>query len=133
MDFFYLEVYYEEKWQNDIGFLKKLPLFQKWQLNEISQFRLNADPINVSYGTFLNKDNEEPGFIYIIKEGEVEITKECSEREERNRINRIAILTKGAVFGYKEMILRENKRSETVIAKNNCLIFKISFHVLLFD
>ena len=112
----------------NVSSLKKISLFQDLNEKEIKQVVKLAKPKNFPAGMIIISEGEAGDSMFIILEGEVEITKRLGMvLDEETPHERILIRLKaedGVSFG--EMSLLENEpRSATVTAVTECLLLEI--------
>jgi len=112
----------------DITLLKKISLFQDLNDKEIKQVLQIALPRNFPTGSMIIREGEAGDSMFIMCEGEVEITKRLGlVLDEETPNERIIIRLKaeeGVCFG--EMSLLENEpRSATVTALTECLLLEM--------
>ena len=67
-------------WYMDLEYLHSLPIFFEWEKGEISQFLINAEKVKYNLGESVYKEGDKPDYLYIIKEGECEVTKEIKSK-----------------------------------------------------
>jgi CRP/FNR family cyclic AMP-dependent transcriptional regulator len=112
----------------DISLLKKISLFHDLNEKEIKQVLQIALPRTFPAGTMIIREGEAGDSMFIMCEGEVEITKRLGlVLDEETPNERIIIRLKaeeGVCFG--EMSLLENEpRSATVTALTECLLLEM--------
>jgi CRP/FNR family transcriptional regulator, cyclic AMP receptor protein len=112
----------------NVGSLRKTSLFQDLDEKEIKQVLILAKPKNFPAGAVIIREGEAGDSMFIILEGEVEITKRLSlvlDAETPNERILIRLRAEeGVCFG--EMSLLENEpRSATVTAVTDCLLLEI--------
>ena len=112
----------------DVDLLKKITLFQDLEENEIQQVLNLAVPQTVPAGAVIIQEGDAGDSMYILCQGEVEITKRLGlVLDEETPNERIIIRLKaeeGVCFG--EMSLLENEpRSATVTALTDCFLMEM--------
>ena len=112
----------------DLSLLKKISLFQDLDEKEIKQVLKLAVPETVPAGSVIIQEGDAGDSMYILCQGEVEITKRLGlVLDEETPNERIIIRLKaeeGVCFG--EMSLLENEpRSATVTALNDCFLMEM--------
>ncbi|MBA3661140.1 MAG: cyclic nucleotide-binding domain-containing protein [Gammaproteobacteria bacterium] len=109
-----------------LNFLKENELFLGLTQQQLETLSSELTEIHVNKGDIIIHENELNDDLYIIKEGEVEITK---FNNETNLFHRLNIETKGAVLG--EMTLIDNfPRSATVRATQPTTLLVLSIQKL---
>ena len=108
--------------------LHKIFLFQDLETGELERLLNLATPCNYSAGVVIIQEGEPGDSMFIMCEGEVEITKRLTlELEEDTPDKRVMIRLRaedGATFG--EMALLENEvRSATVAALTDCCLLEV--------
>jgi len=108
--------------------LKKIFLFQDLEDNEMQQVLQRTDPRNFSAGAAILQEGETGDSLFIMCQGEVEITKALTlVLEEDTPKEKVMIRLKaedGICFG--EMALLENEaRSATVTALSDCNLLEL--------
>jgi CRP-like cAMP-binding protein len=112
--------------QSDL--FKKIFLFQDLEENEIQQVLQRTAPLNFSAGATILQEGETGDSLFIMCQGEVEITKALTlVLEEDTPREKVMIRLKaedGICFG--EMALLENEaRSATVTARSDCSLLEL--------
>lgn len=114
----------------DINFLKKIYIFRDLTEAEIETMARVLTPRSRLAGELLMKEGEEGDSMYVIAEGEVEITKSLTMRfgqddyrETEKTMSRLSARDYG-VIGEMALISRE-RRSATVACRSGCLFYEI--------
>ncbi len=113
----------------DIDFFKKIFIFQDLQDEELQQVLNLAQPCSFSEKAFIIKEGDSGDSMYIMCEGDVEITKRLTmtldqDLPKEKRMIRLKA-EDGVSFG--EMALLENDtRSATVTALTDCRLLELS-------
>jgi CRP/FNR family transcriptional regulator, cyclic AMP receptor protein len=112
----------------DAAFFRKIFLFQDLEEDEINEVLRRTIPREVPAGTVIIQEGEYGDSLFIMKSGEVEITKQLTlVLDEDTPSERVMIRLKaenGVYFG--EMALLENEtRSATVTASTDCALLEL--------
>lgn len=103
--------------------LKKVQLFKNLDVKEINLLGSISKPVNFSAGELIIEENTPGKALYIIKKGEVRVTKD--EIEEPGKERNLAILSVGEHFG--EMALIEDQfTSAKIVADSDVELLSIS-------
>jgi CRP-like cAMP-binding protein len=92
-------------------FLREIPMFARLEPRALAQVQLIAEPFQVSAGTTLFRQGDEPDGLYLIKHGEIEILRRLPGDE----AVRLATLGRSAVVG-EMSLLDHNPRSTNALA-----------------
>ncbi len=103
-----------------IKLLKDIPLFRDLTKEELKQIAEITEEINLSKNSFLFRQGEEADSFYIILEGEVEVIKEFSKKEQK-----LVNMSKGAIIG-EMAFLTETRRTGSIRATEKTKLIKIS-------
>lgn len=102
-----------------VEFLRQLPLLSGLSDEDLARLYQLAVPIELSQGEVLMKEGTQGDSLYVVLEGEFEITKRSGERE-------IAIAVRGAGEVMGEMgLLSEEPRSATVTAMGPARLLRL--------
>ena len=104
----------------NIKLLKEIPLFRDLKREEIKQIAEITEEITMSKNSFLFKQGDEADSFYIILEGEVEVIKEFSQKEQK-----LVNMSRGAIIG-EMAFLTETRRTGTIRATEETKLIKIS-------
>jgi len=104
----------------NIKLLKDIPLFRDLTKEEIKQIAEITEEITMSKNSFLFKQGDEADSFYIILEGEVEVIKEFSQKEQK-----LVNMSRGAIIG-EMAFLTETRRTGTIRATEETKLIKIS-------
>ncbi len=104
----------------NIKLLKEIPLFRDLTKEEIKQIAEITEEITMSKNSFLFKQGDEADSFYIILEGEVEVIKEFSQKEQK-----LVNMSRGAIIG-EMAFLTETRRTGTIRATEETKLIKIS-------
>lgn len=100
-------------------FLKKVPLFNSFQLEGLLKLKEITEEISFNDGEIIINENEEGRDAYVIISGTVAVTKKTTAGEKK-----LATLEKAACFG-EMSIVEDEPRSATVRAAGQCELLKI--------
>lgn len=101
-------------------FLRRLTLFEGLSESDLDRLYVMAKPIFIPAGTVLMEEGDPGNELYIILEGELEVTKRQGERETRLGLREV-----GEVVG-EMAVLEDAPRSATVRAVEDCLLLTVS-------
>jgi CRP-like cAMP-binding protein len=104
----------------NIKLLKDTPLFRDLTKEDIKQIAEITEEIKLSKNSFLFRQGDEADSFYIILEGEVEVIKVFSDKEQK-----LINMSKGAIIG-EMAFLTETRRTGTVRATEQTRLIKIS-------
>jgi CRP-like cAMP-binding protein len=113
------------------SFLRKVPILQGLDEEEIRQLQNITRPIRYAKGAMILKEGETGESMYMIEEGMVEVSKALVMRWGREDYqDRDKILTKlsaedHAVFG-EVALFEQNRRTATVVALTDSLLLEIA-------
>lgn len=103
----------------NINLLTDIPLFRDLTKEEIKQIAEITEEIKLSKKSFLFRQGDEGDSFYIILEGEVEVIKIFSEKEQK-----LINMSKGAIIG-EMAFLTETRRTGSVRATEQTRLIKI--------
>ncbi|MEX0787670.1 MAG: cyclic nucleotide-binding domain-containing protein, partial [Anaerolineales bacterium] len=103
-----------------LEFLRRLPLFEGLPERDLNRLLEMAEPVHFSPGQILMKEGESSGSLYIVLDGEFEITKRSSEQDIR-----IAVRGAGEVLG-EMSLLDQSPHSASVRALRESNLLRIS-------
>ncbi|MEQ8186927.1 MAG: cyclic nucleotide-binding domain-containing protein [Candidatus Eremiobacterota bacterium] len=106
----------------NIKLLKDIPLFRDLAKEEIKQIAEITEEINLSKNSFLFQQGDEGDSFYIILNGEVEVIKVFSKKEQK-----LVNMSKGAIIG-EMAFLTETRRTGSVRATEQTHLIKIGKH-----
>ncbi len=113
----------------DINLLKKITLFQDLEEKEIKQVLRRALPQKISAGAVIIQEGDAGDSMYILCQGEVEITKRLGlvldEETPKERIIVRLRAEEGVCFG-EMSLLEDEPRSATVTALTDCFLMEMS-------
>ena len=104
----------------NIKLLKDIPLFRDLTEKEIKQIAEITEEIKLSKNSILFRQGDEADSFYKLLEGEMEVIKVFSEKEQK-----LVNMSKGAIIG-EMAFLTEARRSGTVRATEQTRLIKIS-------
>jgi CRP/FNR family transcriptional regulator, cyclic AMP receptor protein len=113
----------------DINFYKKIFIFQDLEQEELQRILDLAKPCFFPAGTIILKEKNSGDSMYIMCEGEVEITKSLTMTLDQDLPKEKRMIRLGAEDGviFGEMALLENDtRSATVTAMTDCSLLELS-------
>ncbi len=114
---------------SDLDLLKKITLFQDLEETEIKEVLKVAKPQTVPAGAVIIQEGDAGNSMYILCQGEVEITKRLGlVLDEETPNERIIIRLKaeeGVCFG-EMSLLEDEPRSATVTALTECFLMEMS-------
>lgn len=103
--------------------LKKVQLFKNLDVKEINLLGSISKPVHFDAGSLIIEENTPGKALYIIKKGEVRVTKDEIEDPEKER--KLAVLSEGEHFG--EMALIEDQvTSARIVADTDVELLSIS-------
>jgi len=109
----------------DVIFLKSNIIFSNVRTEELKAIAAIARDVNYIKGTKIVTEGEPGNSLFLVKEGEISITKLIEQKE-----TSLAVLPNGACFG--EMVIFEDEpRSASAYAEKDCLLMVIEKEDLL--
>ncbi|MFA5832507.1 MAG: cyclic nucleotide-binding domain-containing protein [Bacteroidota bacterium] len=112
----------------DIDFLEKIPLFIGLTRIEIEHVRSIMTIRTITEGSFIIKENEQGHEMYILLDGEVEISRTLllkisgSGMDHRDKMLNKLTADDYAFFGEMGLFDEKSERSASVIAKTRCTV-----------
>ena len=103
----------------NINLVRDIPLFRDLTKEEIKQIAEITEEIKLPKNSFLFRQGDEADSFYIILEGEVEVIKVFSDKEQK-----LVNMSKGAIIG-EMAFLTETRRTGSVRATEQTRLIKI--------
>lgn len=95
-----------------IEFLHDIPTFRLWTKKNLELLTYHLVKVPYKRKQVVYSVNSPPNFVYIVQEGEFELTKALStqkmDKKKENFIIKVALLTRGEVFGDEEVMKNKN-------------------------
>ena len=98
-------------------FLRNLPLFKYMEENKLYSISKKLKESKYNYCSIIINENEMSNIIYVVKEGEIRITK---------KFKKISSLQKGSYFGHINLILKKPNLYTYSIESKNAVLYEIS-------
>ena len=87
-----------------IEFLKEIPYFSKWSKRKLEKLNYYFSKIKFSRKQVVFCNNSPADSVFIVKSGEFELTKPLLCNKDKNFNVKVALLTKGEMFGEAEVV-----------------------------
>lgn len=87
-----------------IDFLKEIPYFSKWSKRKLEKLNLYFSHKKFNRKQVVFANNTPADFVYIVKSGEFELAKPFLLGKNKNFMVKVALLTKGEMFGEAEVV-----------------------------
>ncbi|OMJ77413.1 hypothetical protein SteCoe_23015 [Stentor coeruleus] len=95
----------DKKISDFVEFLKEIPIFRSWSKKNLESLFYFFKPVMFNRKNSVYCVGSEPTHVYIVKNGEFEISKKKSLSGENKKVDmRVAILSKGEMFGDRECL-----------------------------
>lgn len=95
----------EKKISDFVEFLKEIPIFRSWYKKNLESLYYYFKPQAYNRKNVIYSIGSNPTHVYIVKSGEFEISKKVVLPSDQQKIDmKVAILTKGEMFGDSEVI-----------------------------
>ncbi len=104
--------------------LKETPFFMSFQDEQLKRLEAVIQEQRFSKGDVIFSEGDIGDAFYIIFAGQVSIC--VNSVDEKKRLKTIAVREEGDLFGEMSLFKENEVRSATVIAENNCTIFRMS-------
>ncbi|MDO9577929.1 MAG: cyclic nucleotide-binding domain-containing protein [Candidatus Cloacimonadales bacterium] len=117
----------------DLAFLKKITLFKELANKELEFFASKLKLVKFKQGELIIKENEIGDEMYILYQGEVNISKKMSMIDEQEKIDKTFICLDASmhVFFGEVGILGEQKRTANCQAKTDCQLYSINHKIFM--
>jgi len=112
----------------DIDFLKKVVLFKEFSDEELEIFARKLKEIHIKEGFSIIMENEESDKLFILRKGDVTISKRITMINEEEKINKTFMSLSAAdhqFFG-EIGLLGFLKRTANAVAKTDCTLYTIN-------
>ena len=95
-----------------IEFLHDIPTFRLWTKKNLELLTYHLVKVPYQRKQVVFSVNSSPNFVYIVQDGEFELTKTLTtqkmDKKKENFIIKVALLTRGEVFGDEEVMKKQN-------------------------
>ena len=98
--------------------LHKLPLFKYCEENKLITLSKKLKESKYNYCSIIINENEMCNTIYVVKEGEIRITK---------KFKKLSTLQKGSYFGYINLIIKKTNSYTYSVESKNAILYEISY------
>lgn len=112
----------------DINFLKKIPLFQDLNADEIKLISRFLQHTKVKEGEYLFHENETGNELYLLYKGKIGISKKMTLIEEQDEVDKTFIVLDSEmhVFFGEIGLLGYKRRTATACAKSDCELYMMN-------
>ncbi|CAD8056497.1 unnamed protein product [Paramecium primaurelia] len=134
-----LSAYYEAQQKMNIGFLSKVAIFSDWNDQMLNQLYYHFKQEEKKLFQIIYKENENANHIYLLKSGEVELSKfiDLNQSSSNNSIMkkfftrneqklekvRTSIITAGQIFGHEEVLAGIKREYRAICVSQNVSYF----------